>query len=78
MSREMNSIALRTPYAEVKLYLKKKSLVRQGLTLFDVLHPTLATIKQPQHVQVIDRYVLARVWDDVCSTSNSFVIHNFN
>ena len=55
----------RTSYDEVKSYLKKNSLLARGLTIFDVLHPTTGTIRDPRHVQVIDRYVLAKVWDDV-------------
>ena len=55
----------RVPYDEVKSYLKKNNLVSKGLTIFDVLYPTSITVKEPLHVQVIDRYVLAKVWDDV-------------
>jgi hypothetical protein len=55
----------RTAYDEVKSYLKKNSLLAKGLTIFDVLYPTTANIKDPRHVQIIDRYVLAKVWDDV-------------
>ncbi|UJR25800.1 hypothetical protein I4U23_007150 [Adineta vaga] len=54
-----------TPYDEVKSYLRKNSLVTKGLTLFDVLYPTTITVKEPTHIQVIDRYVLAKVWDDI-------------
>ncbi|CAF1389296.1 unnamed protein product [Adineta ricciae] len=54
-----------TPYDEVKAYLKKNSLVNRGLTILDVLYPTSITIKQPAYVQVIDRHVLAKVWDDI-------------
>lgn len=49
----------------MKAYLKKNSLVAQGLTIFDVLQPTSVRVKDPEHIQVIDRYVLAKVWDDV-------------
>ena len=49
----------------MKSYLKKNSLLAKGLTIFDVLYPTSVTVKDPRHVQVIDRYVLAKVWDDV-------------
>ncbi|CAF4545963.1 unnamed protein product [Rotaria sp. Silwood1] len=56
---------IRTPYNEVKSYLKKNSLVSKGLTIFDVLYPTSITVKDPHHIQVIDRYVLAKVWDDI-------------
>ncbi|CAF1582905.1 unnamed protein product [Rotaria magnacalcarata] len=56
---------IRTPYNEVISYLKRKSLVVQGLTIFDVLYPTSVTVKDPHHIQVIDRYVLAKVWDDI-------------
>ncbi len=49
----------------MKLYLKKNSLLVKGLTIFDVLYPTSVTVRDPHHVQVIDRYVLAKVWDDV-------------
>jgi hypothetical protein len=55
----------RTPYDEIKSYLRKNSLVAKGLTIFDVLYPTTVTVKEPHHIQVIDRYVLAKVWDDV-------------
>ncbi|CAF1294902.1 unnamed protein product [Adineta ricciae] len=55
----------RTAYDDVKSYLKKNSLVAKGLTIFDVLHPTSVTVKEPRHIQVIDRYVLAKVWDDI-------------
>ncbi|CAF4207748.1 unnamed protein product, partial [Adineta steineri] len=54
-----------TPYDEVKAYLKKNSLVAKGLTIFDVLYPTSVTVKEPRHIQVIDRYVLSKVWDDI-------------
>jgi hypothetical protein len=64
-SNNLNYFLTRTPYDEVKLYLKKNSLVSKGLTIFDVLQPTSIPIKQPLHIQVIDRYVLAKVWDDV-------------
>jgi hypothetical protein len=55
----------RTPFNEVKSYLKKNSLYAKGLTIFDVLYPTTVTIKEPRLIQVIDRSVLAKVWDDV-------------
>jgi hypothetical protein len=45
--------------------LKKNSLVSKGLTIFDVLQPVSVTVKEPQHVQVIDRYALAKVLDEV-------------
>ncbi|CAF3923286.1 unnamed protein product [Rotaria sp. Silwood2] len=56
---------IRTPYNEVISYLKRNSLVVKGLTIFDVLYPTSITVKDPHHIQVIDRYVLAKVWDDI-------------
>ncbi len=60
-----NNRISRTPFDRVKAYLKKNSLVSKGLTIFDVLKPASVTVKEPQHIQVIDRYVLAKVWDDV-------------
>ncbi|CAF3863314.1 unnamed protein product, partial [Adineta steineri] len=54
-----------TPFDEVKSYLRKNSLVTKGLTIFDVLYPTTITIKEPTHIQIIDRYVLSKVWDDI-------------
>ena len=60
-----NSFYFRTPYDEVDAYLKKNSLYRRGLTIFDVLHPTMVNVRDPKHIQVIDRHVLAKVWDDV-------------
>ncbi|CAF3780229.1 unnamed protein product [Rotaria sordida] len=57
--------SIRTPYNEVISYLKKNSLVAKGLTIFDVLYPTSLTVRDPHHIQVIDRYVLAKVWDDI-------------
>ncbi|CAF0922263.1 unnamed protein product [Rotaria sordida] len=56
---------LPTPFDEVNSYLKKNSLVSRHLTIFDVLHPISVPVKEPHHVQVIDRYVLAKVWDDI-------------
>ncbi len=61
----MNNQNFRKPFDQVKAYLKKNSLVSKGLTIFDVLQPVSVTVKEPQHVQVIDRYALAKVWDDV-------------
>ena len=55
----------RTAFDEVRSYLKKNSLVAKRLTIFDVLHPTSVNIREPQHIQVIDRYVLSKVWNDV-------------
>lgn len=49
----------------MKAYLKKNSLVKKGLTIFDVLQPTSVLVREPRHIQVIDKYVLAKVWDDV-------------
>ena len=45
--------------------MKKNSLVKKGLTIFDVIQPTSVLVKEPQYIQVIDKYVLAKVWDDV-------------
>ena len=67
----------RTPYEEIKSYLKKNSLVSKGLTIFDVLHPTSVTVKEPHHVQVIDRYILAKVWDDVRSIQLRFIYQQY-
>ncbi len=68
----------RTPYDELKSFLKKNSLVAKGLTIFDVLYPTSITVKEPHHVQVIDRYVLAKVWDDVSRIWNKTLILYFS
>jgi len=62
----------RTAYDDVKAYLRKNSLVSKGLTIFDVLQPTSITVREPQYIQVIDRYVLSKVWDDVRPNSISF------
>lgn len=60
-----NYLNSRSPFSRVKSYLKKNSLVARGLTIFDVLQPTSVRVKDPEHIQVIDRYVLAKVWDEV-------------
>lgn len=50
---------------EVKHYLKKNSVTARSLTILDVIHPTTSPIKDPERLQIIDRYVMAKVWDDV-------------
>ncbi|CAF4824252.1 unnamed protein product, partial [Rotaria socialis] len=35
------------------------------------------TVKEPQHVQVIDRYVLAKVWDDILPLTYGSYINKF-
>lgn len=57
----------RNALEEVKVYLKKNSLTARSLTIVDVVHPTTMPIKDPERIQIIDRYVMAKVWDDVTS-----------
>ncbi|CAF3336880.1 unnamed protein product [Rotaria sp. Silwood1] len=68
---------LPTPFNEVKSYLKKNSLVSKHLTIFDVLHPMSVTVKEPHHIQVIDRYVLAKVWDDILPLTYASYVNKF-
>ncbi|CAF2312742.1 unnamed protein product [Rotaria sp. Silwood2] len=68
---------LSAPLDEVKSYLKRNSLVSKHLTIFDVLHPMSVTVKQPHHVQVIDRYVLAKVWDDILPLTYASYVNKF-
>ncbi|CAF4808159.1 unnamed protein product, partial [Rotaria sp. Silwood2] len=65
------------PLDEVKSYLKRNSLVSKHLTIFDVLHPMSVTVKQRHHVQVIDRYVLAKVWDDILPLTYASYVNKF-
>ncbi|CAF0845592.1 unnamed protein product, partial [Didymodactylos carnosus] len=53
-----------TPDDEVTLFLKKNSLIAKHLTIFDILQPSVFTVK-PGFVQLIDRYVISKVWDDI-------------
>ncbi|UJR23110.1 hypothetical protein I4U23_026131 [Adineta vaga] len=65
VERPIETKKARTPYETVKFYLKRHSLIAKGLTLFDVLHPVSITVKEPRHIQVIDRVVLSKVWNDI-------------
>ncbi|CAF1439450.1 unnamed protein product [Rotaria magnacalcarata] len=77
-AQEQESIKrLPSAYAQVKSYLKTNSLVAKGLTIFDVLYPVSVTVKEPQHVQVIDRYVLAKVWDDILPLTYGSYVNKF-
>ena len=55
----------RNALEEVKIYLKRNSVTARSLTILDVVHPTTSPIKDPERIQIIDRFVMAKVWDDV-------------